>query len=153
MLTLFRRGRIGSESLDRQLDAIHDEETALKREVHDLRSRLRAAEESNDQVNSADALLRTLNERLDETLDWETRRELIQTLVERITIQTVDADGRRAVNVVARYRFTLVAIDNCTGTRADNNCYLEQVHEITQFDRPAALRVIPFRRESFGYQP
>ena len=52
--------------------------------------------------------------------------------------------GPRSVgcsSTVARYRFSLVASDICTGTRADNNCYLTQVHEITENERPAALRV------------
>jgi site-specific DNA recombinase len=116
VLTLYRKGRIDNDSLDRQLDAIHQEESFLKQQVEGIRARLRAAEERNEHFNYADALLRTLNERLAGPLDWNTRRQLIETLVERITVQTVEQNGRRSVNIIARYRFTIGATANYTGT-------------------------------------
>lgn len=115
VLTLYRRGRIDAVSLDRQLDAIHAEESAVRGRVEELQARFRLAEETSEQFTSAESLLRRLNERLDHPLDVDARRQLIRTLVERITVETVEENGRRVVNVVARYRFA-AAIETCTGT-------------------------------------
>jgi site-specific DNA recombinase len=112
VLSLYRRGRIDDAALDRQLDAIEAEELTLRQQAEAVRARINAAGAEAAHLASAETLLRSLNERLDASLDTDTRRQLIEILVDRITVQTDAASG--TVSVLAHYRFA--AVDPRTGT-------------------------------------
>jgi len=49
-------------------------------------------------------ILDALRDRI-ERPSWETRRELVETLVERVSVDTVEQDGRKRPLVTVRYRF------------------------------------------------
>jgi len=76
---------------------------------------------------SQKGLLAKLRERLDRPLSWECKRQLIEVLVGGIRVDTIDEDGKRSAIVTVTYRFA-DSVNNCTGIRADINCYIEQVY-------------------------
>jgi site-specific DNA recombinase len=112
VLALYRRGRIDDAALDRQLDDIEAEEKAVRQQLEAVCARIEAAGSEAVQLASAEALLRSLNGRLDGTLDAATRRQLVETLIDRINVQTDTESG--TVSIVAHYRFA--AVDTRTGT-------------------------------------
>jgi hypothetical protein len=54
------------------------------------------------------------------------KRELVEVLVDGITIDTVETAGKKEAVVNVRYRFS--SVDTCTDTRAFLNCTLERLH-------------------------
>jgi hypothetical protein len=75
-------------------------------EAHrDALERLRGVEGASAHLRDAEALLRTLNARLDEPLTFALRRELVELLVESIQIDTIPEDGKRKLIATIRYRF------------------------------------------------
>jgi site-specific DNA recombinase len=130
VLALFRKGRIDEQSLDAQLDEIEAEEKVL-------RERLAAAGRIEPRPNvealpNVEVLLERLREKLDAGISWELKRELVEVLVDGITIDTVETVGKKETVVNVRYRFS--SVNTCTDTRAFFNCTLERVH------RPALRR-------------
>lgn len=102
---LFRKGRIDDADLDRQLDQIQGEEGALRQQLERLTERARGMEAATEELHGVESTLRELNRRLDGSLTWELRRELIETLVGEMRIVTVEAGGKREPEVHVRYRF------------------------------------------------
>jgi site-specific DNA recombinase len=110
VLALFRKGRIDETSLDAQLDEIEAEEQPL-------RERLAAAGRIEPKPNveglaNVEVLLERLRQKLDAGISWELRRELIEVLVDGITIDTVETAGKKAAVVNVRYRFS--SVNTCT---------------------------------------
>jgi site-specific DNA recombinase len=106
---LFRKGRINGGTLDRQLDQIQQEEAGLKDAIAALTAKAREAEEAATQLRSAEDKLRALYLRLDEPLTWELKRQLIESLVESIVVETIGDESlpqkdKRAI-VIMKYRF------------------------------------------------
>ena len=140
VVSLFRRGRIDETALDRQLDLIQQEEAALKEEAARLTRQAQGAEEAGAQLRSAEDLLRELSRRLDAPLTWELKRQLIETLVEGIVVETEGDEAapqhqKRAV-VTARYRFggqhkaEVPEVDTRTGVRACDCLGIESVFAV-----------------------
>jgi signal recognition particle GTPase len=105
ILRLYRRQRIDDATLDQQLDQIEKERTGLSEAHQNIQGRILAAEESETQVHSAEALLKRLHERLDEPLTWDVKRELVETLVEGIRVDTLIEGTNREAVVTVNYRF------------------------------------------------
>ncbi len=124
---LFRRGRIGSDALDKQLDEIASEETSLRLQIDDLAAKLRGIEAGDKNLASTEALLQELGRRLDEPISWDIKRQLIEIFVRGIRVDTIESSGKKVNTVTVTYRFAS-SIDTCTGTRADINCTLERVY-------------------------
>jgi site-specific DNA recombinase len=114
VVTLYREGRIDGEVLGRQLDIIQREEEVLKKQLAALKDEQSQAATVSTQLRTAESLLRDLNERLDQPLTFELKHHLIEILVDRIRVDTVERDGRREVAATVTYRFTPIV--NCTGT-------------------------------------
>lgn len=110
VVTLYRRNVIDDATLDTQLAAIAAEEETLKREETELQQRVSTATQMRQQLRTAEALLHDLNRRLDEPLTWETKRELIETLVTEIVVKTPEGTDQplreKRAEIVVRYRFT-----------------------------------------------
>lgn len=107
VVALYRRGRIDAGTLDRQLDEIEAELQSLRRELADTQSRSRESELLGSRVETTASLLQELNSRLDSTLSWETKRQVVEALVKRAS---VDAEGRLHVE----YCFENTSAVNCT---------------------------------------
>jgi hypothetical protein len=72
---LFRRGRIETPALDRQLDDILKEETTLRTQIEAITSKLRGVEAGDQHLASAAGLLQKLRQRLEEPISWEVKRQ------------------------------------------------------------------------------
>jgi site-specific DNA recombinase len=106
VLALYRRGRIDDATLDQQLDEIERERVGLTEAIRDAQERLRGIEGASAHLRDAEAVLRTLNARLDGPLTFALKRDLVETLVESIQIDTVADDGKRKLIATIRYRFS-----------------------------------------------
>jgi chromosome segregation ATPase len=103
MLALFRKGRISERDLDRQLDAIGQEETGHQRERERLAAQVRADQDTTGRLETARTLLQRLHARLDEAAHNPTvQRELVHVLVASITVQSEEIGLSRQGRVKRR---------------------------------------------------
>ncbi len=105
VITWCRRGRISEADMDRQLDQIQLEEAGLKKELERLSELARSAETASAQLKTAEQLLLDLNQKLDQPLTWELKRQLVEMLVEEILVETVESDGKKEAITRISYRF------------------------------------------------
>jgi hypothetical protein len=113
ILGLFRKGRIKEDALNVQMDQIDREEAALKVRIDDLATQLRGTEAGAARLGSASAVLAKLRARLDEPISWERKRQLIETLVEGVRVDTFHENGKRCAAVTVTYRLAS-RVDICT---------------------------------------
>ena len=102
---MYRRGTIEPDILDRQMEAIETERRQLTEALETARESLCGATDAKTGIDSAETLLRELNGRLDGTLTWELKREIVETLVEQILVETVQEDGKKRAIVHVTYKF------------------------------------------------
>jgi hypothetical protein len=62
---------------------------------------------------NVEAMLHRLREKLDEGISWELKRQLVEVLVDGISIDTVEAGNRREAIVNVRYKF-VSSVETCT---------------------------------------
>jgi DNA-binding transcriptional regulator YiaG len=105
VLALFRKGRIDEAALDAQLSDIETEETALQERLT-AANRVEPAT-SMAALASVEEMLKKLQAKLGLGVPWELKRELVEVLVDGITVDTVETGHRRVAVVNARYRFSL----------------------------------------------
>ena len=105
MLGLFRRGRITEAVLDAQLDAIEGERAALAGEIVAAADAAERARQEKEGLVGAGGLLAELGRRLDDGLDFPTRRKIVEALVNGITVTGQGAEQTATVT----YRFDLPA--------------------------------------------
>src|SRR5258706_1576891 len=103
---LFRRGRLTDAQLDAQMDEIGKEEAALQTQIEELGARVASADSIDANIGSAEALLAKLRKRLDEPVLWEQKRQLIETLVAGVRVETFEQDGVKQTRVTVTYRFS-----------------------------------------------
>jgi len=106
VLGLYRKGRIGEEAVERQMQEIEEEEGALRAQMAELAQRLEGVDTEAVQIDTAAGVLEKLGARLREPLSWELRRELIESLVEQVRVDTRQKEGQRAASVTATYRLS-----------------------------------------------
>jgi site-specific DNA recombinase len=128
VLGLFRKRRIDEAALDAQLDEIDAEEQSLRDRLNTTQP-VEPAQEL-EALENVEALLERLRAKLDEGVSWELKRQLIEVLVDGITVGTIEAGTKRQAVVNVRYRF-LSSADTCTDTRAGFNCTFERVHRVS----------------------
>lgn len=107
IISLFRRGRIDDGALDRQLDEIEKERAGLQEEIGQFEAAGDRARETQVQLETAGELLSELNRRLDQPLTWELKRQLVETLVEGVRVETVADGSYRDSRVTVTYRFSV----------------------------------------------
>jgi len=115
ILGLFRKGRISEKDLDKQLDQIGQEETAIRANMEDLAATLRGVGDETAQLQSTQALLEKLVGWLDQGVSWEVKRQLVEALVGGIRIETTEEGGKKVASIVVTYRFAS-SIAACTDT-------------------------------------
>jgi transcriptional regulator with XRE-family HTH domain len=108
MLGLFRRGRIDEATLDRHLDAIDGEAAALQAAIATAERAL-SEDERAAQLRAAEKLLGSLRAELDEPLTAVVQRQIVEALVEKIEVGTVERWGVPQSAVTVTYRFTPAA--------------------------------------------
>jgi site-specific DNA recombinase len=105
MLGLFRRGRIDEATLDRHLDAIDGEVAALQAGIT-AAERALCEDERAAQLRAAEKLLGSLRAELDEPLTPVVQRQIVEALVDKIEVGTVERWGVPQSAVTVTYRFT-----------------------------------------------
>ena len=94
IMLLFRRGKVGLDEAERQLDDVQATITAAKAELDAIRTHQELADATEEMVLSAAAALRHLTEEF-ERVAPERQREIIRAIVPRIVIHTVVWEGKR----------------------------------------------------------
>ena len=106
VITLFRRGRIDERSLDAQLDQIQQEEEDLQHQSDHLQEQLHRASSLEVTLRSTEKLLQHLRTSLEKPLTWELKRHIVEELIERILVHTVDTEqGKKEARITVIYRF------------------------------------------------
>ncbi|MCK4414947.1 MAG: recombinase family protein [Candidatus Eisenbacteria sp.] len=123
ILTLYRKGRIEEALLDQQMAAIENERKGLSEALEGARQRLQGLTQATTDLDATETLLAELNGRLDGPLTFELKREIVETLVEGIRVETTETNGRKEAVVHITYRFDAPrdAIVTRTDTRAVHN--------------------------------
>lgn len=107
VIALFRRGRIDDATLNRQLDLISEEEAELREQLTVRETAFAEASRAQDDLHSADVLLSELHARLDAPPEWEMKRQLVETLVGCVRIDTVTLDeGESRPKATITYLFS-----------------------------------------------
>jgi hypothetical protein len=75
-------------------------------------------------------MLEKLREKLDAGVTWELKRQLVEVLVDGITVDTTDTGTSREAVVNVRYRF-VSSLHTCTDTPAGFNCTFDRVYRVT----------------------
>ncbi len=109
VLTLYRKGRIDGMMLDRQLDHVAEEEQALKTQLAGVRGRLQSVETVEEYLRSAEALLQELRRRANQGLTWETKRQIVECLVQRVQVDMVPSEGGPVPEAHVYYHFGPIA--------------------------------------------
>jgi len=104
VLGLYRKGRIAEEMLERQMQEIEGEEAELRAEMDVLAARLAGVDAGASQLESAAAVLEKLGARLQEPMRWGLQRELVESLVEQVRVDTVEQGSQRVASIVVTYR-------------------------------------------------
>ena len=110
---------IDESALEQQLIEVEKEEVALRQQIETAQdgARQRAGEELTFQT--AQALLTTLRQRLDQPVSWELKRQFVKVLVAGIQIDTLFQDGLKHLVVNASYRFA-PSVETCRGRGSCN---------------------------------
>jgi site-specific DNA recombinase len=134
---LYRRGLLNDVELERQLKEIDKEAAGLAAQIAELEGKLGSTDSNGAALESAEALLTRLRQRLDQPMTYERKRQLVELLVGGIRIDTIRNGEKRENIVTVTYRFPS-AVDTCTDTRACINCTFERVHKMAVRQRAAA---------------
>jgi len=104
VVNLYRRGIIDEDEAETELLILEREAKALEDRRQELLAHQRQNLRVDDHLMTVRGLLDTLRDRI-ERPSWQTKRELVETLVERVSVDTVEQDGRKRPLVTVRYRF------------------------------------------------
>jgi site-specific DNA recombinase len=120
LLTLYRKALITDADLESQLAQVTREEEALEREEEEARAEAENAVQLLERIATIEEKLQALGERIGPDSPWETKRGLVEMLVERIEVG--DDAGEARVEVVWRFPEEDIAPTvTRTGTHAESN--------------------------------
>ena len=91
MLDLFRRGRITAAECDRDLDKVAADSREIREMLDALRARAEMAAASEAYLSDVGAALAQMHgsvDEIEETNDWQRKRQLIELLVPRMIVRT-----------------------------------------------------------------
>jgi hypothetical protein len=66
---------------------------------------VQAAAGSQADLTAAEELLVELNRRLDGEVTWEVKRQLVELLIEKVLVETIEQEAQREARVKVKYRF------------------------------------------------
>ncbi len=108
VVTAYRRGFIEEADLSRQLEQLQREEKLIEGQLHTLSDQAESVEAARSHIRGAEELLCELHQRLDTSLDWETKRQLIERLVAWIRVDTTEGtckNGKPKKQAVVTVRY------------------------------------------------
>jgi hypothetical protein len=106
VLGLYRKGHIAENAVERQMQQIAQEEDTLRGALGELSARLAGMGTEAAQLAAARTALEALGARLEEPLSWEARRQLLESLVEQVRVNTCEQGRERVAMVSVTYRFS-----------------------------------------------
>jgi site-specific DNA recombinase len=106
VVSMCRRGLIDESEMVALRAEIVAEEASLKAEIARVQERAEGTAQAREALTSAETLLRELRGRVGEPWSFEEKRRVIETLVERITVETVQRGKKREPVVRIVYRFS-----------------------------------------------
>jgi site-specific DNA recombinase len=114
ILDLYRRGRITVADLERQLEKIATEEAGLKTRLVSLETSLKGQEAIATRLVAAQDLLHSLRQRLKEEFSWEEKREIVESLVLEVRVDTIGEGKEKEADITVTYAFSSSVV-NCKG--------------------------------------
>lgn len=106
ILDLFRKNLITTSDVEAQLHKITLEKDYLSTRINDLKSQLLTEGNMLDSFDSAEIFLNQLREKLDGEITFEVKREIVKSLVKRITVFTTqDHKGKERYNASIEFNF------------------------------------------------
>jgi hypothetical protein len=108
VLVLFRKGRIFTADVERQLDEVADEPSALRADGIYLHAQGDVTRAYEAHLSEATALLGRLREQLgviDREGDWATKRQVVELLVSAIGVRTEGVGKAKRAQVTIRSTF------------------------------------------------
>ncbi|MGB9791757.1 MAG: recombinase family protein [Thermacetogeniaceae bacterium] len=115
ILDLYRRKIIDLADVETQLGKISSEKQALEKQLKEVERQIAHRENVKNQNKSIEVLLTTLRERLKNPIDFETKREIVKTLVKEIVVETKFNGDIKLANVRIKYRFPQVNVQTPVG--------------------------------------
>lgn len=114
VLDAYRRGSIDLDQLDDQIKRSKAETQPLYDELMDLIAKESETGKAVGDLASTDTLLRDLRDAIEGDLDWDTRRAVVEALVEGISVETTGSARKKQAAVTVSYRFSepVYAVDN-----------------------------------------
>ncbi|MZP31344.1 recombinase family protein, partial [Heliobacterium undosum] len=106
ILDLYRRNIISSSDVEKQFSKIAQETKHLRQRLKELDKLIASEDNLVSQFASAEELLRVLRDKLANEDTFETRRQIVTSLVDRIEVSTEIKNGRPHATVTARYIFS-----------------------------------------------
>ncbi len=106
--------------VETQLEKISSEKQALEKQLKEVEHQIAHQENIKNQNKSIEVLLTTLRERLKNPIDFETKREIVKTLVKEIVVDTKFNGDIKLANVRIKYRFPQVNVQTPVGATEEN---------------------------------
>ena len=116
VISLYRRGRIDDVDIDRQLTEIDEEVAAVRERLAELHGQENDVDDARSRLDSVETLLLDLSQRLEDGIDWDTKRRVVEELVGVVRVDPSSRrSGRSEMLATVTYHFN-TPIENRTGT-------------------------------------
>jgi site-specific DNA recombinase len=89
ILDLFRKNIISFNDLEQQIQKINMEKNMLEQRLREIQNTIKMETDYTERVNNAFELLLRLRDKLKEEPSFEVKREIVKTLVNRISVHTI----------------------------------------------------------------
>lgn len=107
ILDLYRKKLINNTDVELQFQKIAEEKEALELRVTELTQQIEVKDDLIYKSETAEKLLKRLQDKIKGELTFEARREVVRTLVKEITVSSENTDGERP-RVVVTVKHTFV---------------------------------------------
>lgn len=105
VIGLFRRGRIDDAALDQQLEEVDRERAQLQDEIQRLEGNADRTRQLEAELLTSAGILEGLHRCLEGPLTEDLKRQLVETLVDGIVVETIGEGDERDSHVTVTYRF------------------------------------------------
>lgn len=108
ILDLYRRQIITNTDVETQFQKITQEVEFLEKRIKELQIQIEAETGMEQQFNSVEELLRSLQDKIEGEVPFEVKREIVKTLVKEIIVDTQFSDDdpkKRKAVLTLKYRF------------------------------------------------
>ena len=142
VINLYRRGLIGDAEVEEELISLQKEIASLQERRDSLLNESFRQQALEAQTANARILLERLRDKAEDP-SWDTKRELVETLVESIVVHTLVENGRKVPKITVRYRFVEKNSDSSSGVFGPRNPKISP--ERTSRSRPSTAGLMPPR--------